>query len=804
MLFSKDFKLHLKALDQISNQLQLDPLGIINNCDLILKWASFRFFDTNPQSLNKTLEVCLAMLIEMETQNAKLFDTDVTSFVPYLLQKSGDTKDIVRNLVKKIVSQISICHVPAKIFPLILDALNSKNSRQKAECLQLADTFLEYFGLNICANPQQSLKTIAGCISERDSTARNAALNCIGTVWRKVGDRVYQMIGNIPPKEKAMLDERIKRMGRDPAPVNDEPTLRLTPKSLMNNTQTIATSEDITETPRPARSRSTSRQPSRQNDRRSVAPLNTTFASDNQMGYDNTEEVRRPNGPPKSRFSLSTQHYDPLPTFKYTPFPNIDFGLRKIDLAPEVEQQLSSSRPSSTVMPKRSESIASITSTEAGLDQVERTVSALSSIVISTVIEATNQLVYVFRDQNTNSIFLIEKADLIAKTSATQLSIIRTQHLVDRESDNDTNDLMRSLCNFLTFFMHQKTAVSQISHTTIKLLISELLRLICDERISHLPDHPHIVRSVNVIAVKLCDNSEINECFCALLHLLDSYVSTEAPLKCIELLLKCIFKHSESFLQPEHGSIQIDRMVTELDLIFNKYYTKQASGTMKRVIDSLKLVTQRLASVTYKELDPYLTLIKRDGFLYSYLVSCMHKLQETSQNENVPPKKPEKTLEEMFAHIQDTIATGGLTELFFYLEAHPEQQPEFDRLLDLCPIPAMVQYCFDEFIACRNANNPKSFHQIYAELAGAASVPVSARSTNGQRLNGNILEKHDVSLPFSIGSPVTSSSSSNGRLQSTPLHNTSIRPNSPKFSPIPSQEITNYKKRLSSLRLNQH
>uniref|UniRef100_A0A914RD88 TOG domain-containing protein n=1 Tax=Panagrolaimus davidi TaxID=227884 RepID=A0A914RD88_9BILA len=204
MLFSKDFKLHLKALDQMSNQLQLDPLGIINNCDLILKWASLRMFDTNPQSLNKTLEVCLAMLVEMEAQNAKLNDTDVSSFVPYLLLKSGDTKDIVRNLVKKIVSQISICHVPAKIFPLLLDALNTKNSRQKAECLQLADTFLEYFGLNICANPQQSLKTIAGCISERDSNARNAALNCIGTVWRKIGDRTYQMIGNIPPKEKAI------------------------------------------------------------------------------------------------------------------------------------------------------------------------------------------------------------------------------------------------------------------------------------------------------------------------------------------------------------------------------------------------------------------------------------------------------------------------------------------------------------------------------------------------------------------------------------------------------------------------
>jgi hypothetical protein len=187
----------------------------------------------------------------------------------------------------------------------------------------------------------------------------------------------------------------------------------------------------------------------------------------------------------------------------------------------------------------------------------------------------------------------------------------------------------------------------------------------------------------------------------------------------------------------------------------------------------------------------------------------MQKLQETNQTENVPPRRNERSLEEMLANIQETIATGGLTELYFYLEAHPEQQPEFERLLQLCPIPSMITYCFDEFNACRNAKTPKSFHQIYTELAGDAghsSLPVSARSTNGQKINGttNSLERLDVSLPFSMGSPVSNITSHNSRLQSTPAHSSNVRPSSPNFTPIPSSEISNYKKRLSSLRLNQH
>lgn len=142
------------------------------------------------------------------------------------------------------------------------------------------------------------------------------------------------------------------------------------------------------------------------------------------------------------------------------------------------------------------------------------------------------------------------------------------------------------------------------------------------------------------------------------MHLLDSYISTEAPQKLVELLLKCIFKHSESFLQPNHAPLQIDRILTELDNILNKYFSKQASGIMKRVIDSLKLVTQRFAAITFTELDPYLTLIKKDGYLFTYLQTCIQKLQESAQAENVPPRRSDRTLEEMIADIQDTIATG--------------------------------------------------------------------------------------------------------------------------------------------------
>lgn len=46
--------------------------------------------------------------------------------------------------------------VPGKIFPLLLEGLKTKNSRQKAECLIIVDSFLECMGVSITSTPQVS------------------------------------------------------------------------------------------------------------------------------------------------------------------------------------------------------------------------------------------------------------------------------------------------------------------------------------------------------------------------------------------------------------------------------------------------------------------------------------------------------------------------------------------------------------------------------------------------------------------------------------------------------------------------
>lgn len=64
----------------------------IANLDLILKWMTLRFFDTNPSVLLKGLEylqTVFAMLIEEEYN---MFENEASSFIPYLILKVKNAK----------------------------------------------------------------------------------------------------------------------------------------------------------------------------------------------------------------------------------------------------------------------------------------------------------------------------------------------------------------------------------------------------------------------------------------------------------------------------------------------------------------------------------------------------------------------------------------------------------------------------------------------------------------------------------------------------------------------------------------
>jgi cytoskeleton-associated protein 5 len=64
-----------------------NPSATVANLDLILKWMTLRFFDTNPSVLLKGLEYLQTVFAVLIEEEYNMFDNEASSFIPYLILK---------------------------------------------------------------------------------------------------------------------------------------------------------------------------------------------------------------------------------------------------------------------------------------------------------------------------------------------------------------------------------------------------------------------------------------------------------------------------------------------------------------------------------------------------------------------------------------------------------------------------------------------------------------------------------------------------------------------------------------------
>jgi len=212
-LFHDDFKIQQTALATLTRAITECSEAVISNLDLILRWLSLRFFETNPTVMLKAIEFQLSLFTMVIESRTHLSDFEANGFIPYFIGKLGDRQDSIRKGFRQIIKLLAQCYPPAKLFNLLIQGLASKNARQRTECLEELGMMIEAIGLN-SFNPAVTIKEIAKQISDRDNGVRSAALNTITIAYQIVGDQVYKYIGKLPEKEMSYLEERIKRSAK--------------------------------------------------------------------------------------------------------------------------------------------------------------------------------------------------------------------------------------------------------------------------------------------------------------------------------------------------------------------------------------------------------------------------------------------------------------------------------------------------------------------------------------------------------------------------------------------------------------
>ncbi|XP_065610988.1 cytoskeleton-associated protein 5 [Cyrtonyx montezumae] len=655
-MFHADFQHHNKALTVMIEHLENEKDGVISCLDLILKWLTLRFFDTNTSVLMKTLEYLKLLFNMLSQEEYHLTENEASSFIPYLIIKVGEPKDVIRKDVRAILNRMCLIYPASKMFTFIMEGTKSKNSKQRAECLEELGCLVESYGMNVCQpTPGKALKEMATHIGDRDNTVRNAALNTIVTVYNVHGDQVFKLIGNLSEKDMSMLEERIKRSAKRPsaAPVRqaEEKPQRIQNISANASMLRKGPAEDMS---------------SKLNQNRNMGSHSETAHTVPREFQLDLDEIENDNGTVKCEMPALVQH-------------KLDDIFEPV-LIPEPKIR--------AVSPHFDDMHSNTAST------INFVISQVASGDINTSIQALAQIDEVFRQED-KAEAMSGHIDQFLIATFMQLRLIYNTHMADEKLDKDEIVKLYSciIGSMISLFQIESLA-REASTGVLKDLMHGLITLMLDSRVEDLEEGEQVIRSVNLLVVKVLEKSDQTNILSALLVLLqDSLLATASSPKFSELVMKCLWRMVR--LLPETiNSINLDRILLDIH-IFMKVFPKEKLKQCKSEfpIRTLKTLLHTLCKLKGPKILDHLTMIenKNESELEAHLCRVMkHSMDQSGSKADKDTEKGASRIEEKAskAKVNDILAEifkkigskentkEGLAELYEYKKKYSDADIE--------------------------------------------------------------------------------------------------------------------------------
>ncbi|XP_033370771.1 cytoskeleton-associated protein 5 isoform X2 [Parus major] len=662
-MFHADFQHHNKALTVMIEHLESEKDGVISCLDLILKWLTLRFFDTNTSVLMKTLEYLKLLFNLLNQEEYHLTENEASSFIPYLILKVGEPKDVIRKDVRAILNRMCLIYPASKMFPFIMEGTKSKNSKQRAECLEELGCLVESYGMNVCQpTPGKALKEMATHIGDRDNAVRNAALNTIVTVYNVHGDQVFKLIGNLSEKDMSMLEERIKRSAKRPtsAPVRqaEEKPQRTQNVSANASMMRKGQAEDMS-----SKLKIMYRTYRIQN--RNMGSHSETAHSVPREFQLDLDEIENDNGTVRCEMPALVQH-------------KLDDIFEPV-LIPEPKIR--------AVSPHFDDMHSNTAST------INFVISQVASGDINTSIQALTQIDEVLKQED-KAEAMSGHIDQFLIATFMQLRLIYNTHMADEKLDKDEIVRLYSciIGSMITLFQIESLA-REASTGVLKDLMHGLITLMLDSRVEDLEEGEQVIRSVNLLVVKVLEKSDQTNILSALLVLLqDSLLATASSPKFAELVMKCLWRMVR--LLPETiNSINLDRILLDIH-IFMKVFPKEKLKQCKSEfpIRTLKTLLHTLCKLKGPKILDHLTMIdnKNESELEAHLCRVMkHAMDQTGKadkdtekgasriEEKASKAKVNDILAEIFKKIGSKENTKeGLAELYEYKKKYSDADIE--------------------------------------------------------------------------------------------------------------------------------
>lgn len=587
-LFHADFKYQIMALQSLTKAIDELSDATLSNLDLILRWLTLRFFETNPTVILKAIEYMQSLFQMLATvKNYNLVDYEANAFLPYFIVKLGDPKDPIRKGFRTIIKQIAQIYAPVKIFNFLVQGLVSKNSRQRAECLEELGQMIEALGLN-SFNPSVTLKEIAKQIGDRDTSVRNAALNTITIAWQIGGEQVYKFVGKLNEKDQSMLDERIKRSSKSvpssssgvkssiSGPINPQNQHSQMPNSSSYTTGLSGQQQNQINNTNGNHNGSNDEKTNGMNNG-SQKPSSATMTrttptkrinSVTQLTQNISPSPPQINAKPKGEFSLDLKDDENDNTAVYevklTPHQDLDDLLNPPICLPP--------RKNTTHYP-----VNILKESQDCKEAIDLVITHISHQQIDISFQNLIQIDFVIKDKEKREL-LVPHIDNLLNTCAIKLNVSHNIYLPSHDCQVDeVFKLFKGLFSVIIDIFDNGLG-KYASIKTLKDVFYNLLSVMTDSNILKYPDGDQLIKAINIVTLKLLELSNQTTSYCALVKLLTDCCDQEnLSSKYLELVMKCIWRQirrlssANSNDQQVIQQIETAKVLNEINLFLKTY-----------------------------------------------------------------------------------------------------------------------------------------------------------------------------------------------------------------------------------------
>uniref|UniRef100_A0A8C7SEI4 Cytoskeleton associated protein 5 n=1 Tax=Oncorhynchus mykiss TaxID=8022 RepID=A0A8C7SEI4_ONCMY len=646
LFHASDFQRQVKAIGVMGERMEDELEGTVSCLDLILKWFTLRFFETNSTVLMKVLEYLKLLFPTLSRENYHLNEYEASSFIPYLILKVGESKDVVRKDVRAILTMLCKVYPASKVFPFLMDGTKSKNSKQRAECLEELGCLIENYGMNVCQpTPAKSMKEIAVHIGDRDNSVRNAALNTVLAVYNVCGDQVYKLIGNLSEKEMSMLEERVKRFAKK------------TPAAA----------------PPPARQAAERERPQREH------PSNPNATFMRKPAQQPQEDVPNKLNQARAQNAVREHSHPSIPKEFQLDLDMIENDHTRVSELPDLVQHKLDELLEPIMMPE-----PKIRSVSPHFDDLHNSTASTINFVISQV------------------------------------------------ASGDINTSIQALAQLFSM----ESLAREASMGVLKDLMHGLITLMLDARVEDIEDGQQLIRSVNLLVVRVLEKSDQTNILSALLVLLqDSLTTSSGSPMFSELVMKCLWRMIR-FLPETINSINLDRILLDVHN-FMKVFPKEKLKQLKSDVPhrTLKTLLHTLCKLTGAKILDHMSMIenKNDSELEAHLRRVVKhsgnfsgmksdRGTEKGQDDRMSKAKVSDILSEIFKKIGSKENTKeGLTELYEYKQKYSDA--------DLEPFLRNTSQFFQSYVE-------RGLRVIESEREGKGRIQPSSTDSGSVPLNG--------------------------------------------------------------------